>query len=63
METRRKPATVSNPAARPAYHRDDEEYETIPRWLWTRLHADLVLSDSIAGRLARRATSNAEGGQ
>ena len=48
---------------RKIYRRDDEEFETPPRWLGSRLRADLESLDTIAGRFARPVASNSEGGQ
>jgi hypothetical protein len=49
--------------SRASYRRDDEEYETPPRWLSTRLHDNLVLSEVIDDRIRRGADRRPQGGQ
>lgn len=49
--------------ARAIYRRDDEEYETPPRWLASRLRDGLPPYATTAARPAARAVTNPDGGQ
>jgi len=50
-------------APRRRYTRDDEEFDLPPRWIGSRLHADLVLAEAIDDRLRLGGSSAREGGQ
>ncbi len=48
---------------RRAYARDEEEYETPPRWTRLRLHADLALASAVRDRVDGGTVPGSQGGQ
>lgn len=50
-------------SAQAAFRHDDEEFDTPPRWLRSRVPSSLVLDAAIDDRLARSGDSRRMGGE
>lgn len=63
MEPTRSRAAQFLDAHRAAFRHDDEEFDTPPRWIRSRLHSDLALSAAVEDRLVSTGKARREGGQ